>query len=290
VEYASATISKTAASLPPFDDGVNKNKKASSESMMEGHEAFGATPSESILASGVTTNDELLPPTVDDITPSVEISAINDSHTHVATGNALVDVSKVAQSIANSAVPLDSSRQSSDISPDKRGNLKIDDDYEKGDPWDKFTSDEIKGQYFAVALGRNEHSFGIYADLTRFKQEIEGYPTSLYQSCESYIEAHQYLEKYLDNSAHEKMEISTIISKMRCLRSATTTSPAVVADGTSYIDNHSPPNIMPDRRTVIQKHPWKNTMSPSKILLRVKCFFLRNLKKTVMTSTHNQMK
>jgi hypothetical protein len=114
--YASATISKTAASLPPFDDGVNKNKKASSESMTEGHEAFGAIPSESIvagstnikLASGVTSNDELLPPTVDNITPSVEIRAINDLHTHVATGNALVDVSKVAQSIANSAVHLES--------------------------------------------------------------------------------------------------------------------------------------------------------------------------------------
>jgi hypothetical protein len=76
-EYASATISKTAASLPPFDDGVNKNKKASLESMMEGHEAFGAIPSESIVtgstniksASGVARNEELIPPTVDDITP-----------------------------------------------------------------------------------------------------------------------------------------------------------------------------------------------------------------------------
>jgi hypothetical protein len=146
--------------------------------MMEGHEAFGATPSEIIVAgstniksaSGVTANEELLPPTVDDITPSVGISAINDSHTHVATGNALVDVSKVAQSIANSAVPVDFSRQISDLSPDKRGNLKIDDNYDQGDLWDKFTSDEIKGQYFALAVGRNEHSFGIYADLTRFKQ------------------------------------------------------------------------------------------------------------------------
>jgi hypothetical protein len=70
--YASATISKTAAFLPPFDDGVNKNKNASLESIKEGHEAFEAIPSESIvagstnikLASGVTTNDELLPPTV----------------------------------------------------------------------------------------------------------------------------------------------------------------------------------------------------------------------------------
>jgi hypothetical protein len=283
--YASATISKTAASLPPFYDGVNKNKKASSESMTEGHEAFGAIPCESIvagstnikLASGVTTNDELLPPTVDDITPSVEISAINDSHTHVATGNALVDVSKVSQSIANSAVPLDSSRQISDIIPDKRGNLKIGDDYEKGDPWDKFMSDKIKGQYFAVAVGRNEHSFGIYDDLTRFKQEIEGYPTSLYQSCESYTEAHQYLESYLDNIAHEKMEISTVISKIRFLRSATTTSHAVVADGTSDIDNHSQPNILPDRRTVIQKHLRKNTMSPQQNFIAGKTFLSEKL-------------
>jgi hypothetical protein len=207
------------------------------------------------LTSGVTTNDELLPPTVDDVTPSVETSAINDSHTHVAMGNPSVDVSKVAQYIANSAVPLDSSIQISDISPDKTGNLKIGDDYEKCDPWDKFTSDEIKGQYFAVAVGRNEHSFGIYADLTRFKLEIEGYPTSLYQSCDSYTEAHQYLESYLNNVAHEKVEISTVISKMPFLRSATTTSPAVQADGTSDIDNHSQPNIMPDTRTDIRKHP-----------------------------------
>jgi hypothetical protein len=126
----------------------------------------------------------LLPPTVDDVTPSVETSAINDSHTHVATGNPLVDVSKVSQSIANYAVHLDSSRQISDISPVKTGNLKIGDDYKKCDPWDKFTSDEIKGQYFAVAVGRNKHSFRIYADLTNFKQEIEGFTTSLYQSCE----------------------------------------------------------------------------------------------------------
>jgi hypothetical protein len=242
------------------------------------------------LTSGVTTNDKLLPPTDDDVTPSVETSAINNSHTHVATGNTLVDVSKVAQSIANSAVPLDSSKQISDISPEKIGNLKIGDDYEKCDPWEKITSDEIKGQYFAVAAGRNAHSFGIYAGLKTFKQEIEGYPTSLYQSCESYTEAHQYLESYLDNVAHEKVEISTVISKMRFLRSATTTSPVVVADGTSDIYNHSPSNILPDKRKVIQKHPQKILCPPSNILLWVKRFFLRNLKKTVMTSIHNQMK
>jgi hypothetical protein len=229
------------------------------------------------LTSGVTTNDELLPPTVDDVTPSVETSAINYKHTHVATGNPLVDVSKVAQSIANSTVPLDYSRQISDISPDKTGNLKIGDDYEKCDPWDKFRSDDIKGQYVAVAVGRNEHSFGIYADLTRFKQEIEGYPTSLYQSCESYTEAHQYLESYLDNVAHEKMEISTFISNMQFLRSATTTSPALVADGTSDIDNQSQPNILPDKRRVIQKHPRKNTMSPQQHFIAGKTFLSEKL-------------
>jgi hypothetical protein len=147
----------------------------------------------------------------------VEISAINNLHTHVATGNALVDgVSKVAQSIASSTIPLDnmykSTRQISDIIPDKRGNLKIDEDYDQGDPWDKFTCDEINGQYFAVATGRNENSFGIYSDLTKFKQEIEGFPTSLYQSCESYNEAHQYLETYLENIGNEKMEITTMAS------------------------------------------------------------------------------
>jgi hypothetical protein len=168
---------------------------------MEGHEALGATPSESIvaastnikLASGVAINEELFPPTVDDKTPPVGISAKNNSHINVATGNALVEgVSKVAQSIASSTIALDnryeSTRQISDISPDKRGNLKIDEDYDQGDPWDKFTCDEIKGQYFAVAVGRNENSFGIYADLTKFKQEFEGFPTSLYQSCDSYTE------------------------------------------------------------------------------------------------------
>jgi hypothetical protein len=153
------------------------------------------------LTSGVTTNDKLLPPTAEDVMPSVETSAINDEHTHVAMVDHLVDVSKA---ITNSTVPLDSATQISDISPVKTGNLKIGDDYKKCDAWDKFTSDEIKGQYFAVAVGRNQHIFGIYSDLTRFKLEIEGYTTSLYQSCESYTEAHQYLERYLNNVAHEK--------------------------------------------------------------------------------------
>jgi hypothetical protein len=75
------------------------------------------------LTSNVTTNDKLLPPTVDDVMPPVETSAINDKHTHTDTVNPLVDVSKVA-SIANSDVPLDSSREISDISPVETANLE----------------------------------------------------------------------------------------------------------------------------------------------------------------------
>jgi hypothetical protein len=161
-------------------------------------------------------NEELFPTTVEVLSPPVGISAINNSHTDVATGNALVEgVSQVAQPIASSTIPPDnryeSTRQISDISPDKRGNLKIDEEYEQGDTWDKFTFDEIKGQYFAVAVGKNENSFGIYVDLRKFKEQIEGFPACLYQSCESYTEARQYLEQYLlENIGNEKMEITSM--------------------------------------------------------------------------------
>jgi hypothetical protein len=85
------------------------------------------------------------------------------------------------------------------------------------------------------------------------------------------------LEKYLDNIAHTKMEITTVISKMQFLRSAKTTSHVVVAYGTSDIDNHSPPKILPDRRTLIQKHPWKNTMSPQQNVIAGKMFLSEKL-------------
>jgi hypothetical protein len=83
---------------------------------MEGPKTLEATPSESIvaastnikLASGVAMNEELFPTTVDDITPPVGISAINNLHPRVAKGNALVEgVSKVAQFIASSTIHLD---------------------------------------------------------------------------------------------------------------------------------------------------------------------------------------
>jgi hypothetical protein len=52
------------------------------------------------------------------------------------------------------------------------------------------------------------------------------------------------------------------MSKMRVLRSATTTSHAMRADGMSDIDIDSPPNIHRERKTIIQKHTQKNKMSP----------------------------
>jgi hypothetical protein len=238
VEYASVRVSKTAVSLPPislrdnntkhstdpFDDGVNKKTLSGLETIVEGPEVLGATPSDSIeaastnikSASGLTMNKELFPTTVEVLSPPVGTSTINNSHAVVATGNALVQgVSQLAQPIASSTIPPDnryeSTGQISDLSPDKRGNLKIDEDYKQGDRWDKFSFDEIKGQYFAVAVGKNENSFGIYADSRKFKEQIEGFPACLYQSCESYTETRQYLEQYLlENIGNEKMEITNM--------------------------------------------------------------------------------
>jgi hypothetical protein len=156
---------------------------------VEGSDVLGATPSDSIVAastniksaSGVAMNKELFPTTVEVLSPPVGTNTINNSHAVVAMGNALVqDVSQLAQPIASSTIPPDnryeSTGQISDINPDKRGNLKIDEDYKQADRWDKFSFYEIKGKYFAVAVGKNENSFGIYADSRKFKEQIEGFP------------------------------------------------------------------------------------------------------------------
>jgi hypothetical protein len=237
-EYASATTSKTAVSMPPislrdnntnfstdpFDDGVNKKTLLSLEKIVEGSEVLGATPSDTIVAastkiksaSGLAMNKELFPTTVEVLSPPVGTSTINNSPADVATGNDLEEgVSQLAQPVSSSTIPPDnryeSTGQISDIIPDKRVNIKIDEDYEQGDPWDKFSFDEIKGQYFSVAVGKNENSFGIYADLRKFKEQIEGIPACLYQSCESYTKSRQYLEQYLqENIDNETMEINAM--------------------------------------------------------------------------------
>jgi hypothetical protein len=240
VEYASAKTSKITLSLPPISlgdnktkrstnpsqDGVNKKTLSSLETVVEGAEVLGATPSDTIeaastnikSASSLATVKEVFPntATVEVLPPPVGTSTINNSPADVDTANALVEgVSQLAQPVASSTLHPDSMYEStgqiSDSSPDKRGNLKIDEDFEQGDPWDKFSFSEIKGQYFAVAVGKNENSFGIYADLRKFKEQIEGFPECLYQSRDSYIQAHQYLEQYLqENIGNETMETTTI--------------------------------------------------------------------------------
>jgi viroplasmin and RNaseH domain-containing protein len=62
-----------------------------------------------------------------------------------------------------------------------------------------------------AAVGKNENSFGIYADLRKFKDEIEGFPESFYESFDSYDQADKYLEEYLhEEKGNEKMEMTAI--------------------------------------------------------------------------------
>jgi hypothetical protein len=117
---------------------------------------------------------------------------------------------------------------------------------------------------FALA-GTNKSFFLGYEDLTKKKQDgTRTLPKGIY--------------------------IQNIMSKMRLLRSATTTSPVIRSDDTSDIDIDSPPDIHRERKTIIQKHTQKNKMSPQQKIFLVKKFCLRKLKKTVMTSTAHQKK
>jgi hypothetical protein len=56
--------------------------------------------------------------------------------------------------------------------------------------------------------------------------------------------------------------IQNIMSKMRVLRNATTTSPAIQAYGMQDIDIDSPPAIHREKKNIIPKHTQKNKMSP----------------------------
>jgi hypothetical protein len=133
-EYASAKTSKTTVSLPPISlgdnktrritdpsqDGVNKKTLSSLETVVEGAEVLGATPSDTIEVASTKTTVEILPPPVD-------TSTINNSPDDVSTANSLVEgVSQLSQPVASSTIPPDnryeSTGQISDISPEKRGN------------------------------------------------------------------------------------------------------------------------------------------------------------------------
>jgi hypothetical protein len=139
-------------------------------------------------------------------------STISAAASSIAAGSSS-GVSILANPAAKYTIPSDnlndSTGQTSDSSPGKRVNLKKDEDYEsveQGDPWEKIVFSEIKEQYYAVAVGKNENSLGIYADLRKFKHQIEGFPESLYESCDSYDQAHKYLEHYLhEDNGNKKM-------------------------------------------------------------------------------------
>jgi hypothetical protein len=89
------------------------------------------------------------------------------------------------------------------------------------------------------------------------------------------------LESYLNNVAHEKVEISTVLSKVPFLRSATTTTRAIQPDGTSNIDNHCQPSILPDTRTDIQKRRRRKTVSPQQHFMAGKTFLSEKLKEDI---------
>jgi viroplasmin and RNaseH domain-containing protein len=45
----------------------------------------------------------------------------------------------------------------------------------------------------------------------KFKEEIEGFPASLYESCNSYAQANKYLEEYLNQEKeNEEMKMTAI--------------------------------------------------------------------------------
>jgi hypothetical protein len=51
-------------------------------------------------------------------------------------------------------------------------NLKDDKKYDSGaethDPWDKFSPTEVSDHYYAVAVGKDSNSFGVYTNITKF--------------------------------------------------------------------------------------------------------------------------
>jgi hypothetical protein len=68
---------------------------------------------------------------------------------------------------------------------------------------------------------------------------------------------------------------------MPFLRSATTTTRAIQPDGTSDIDNHCQPSILPDTRTDIQKRRRRKTVSPQQNFMAGKTFLSEKLEEDI---------
>jgi hypothetical protein len=123
------------------------------------------------------------------------------------TANALDnDVSKVAVPVAKNTIHPDnlceSTGQLGVTRPERKGNLKYDEDYETGE----------KGYHLAVFAVKNENSFGIYAYVRKFKEEIEGFPAIFYELCNSYARAHKYLEEYLHQEKGNRQTEMTAVA------------------------------------------------------------------------------
>jgi hypothetical protein len=78
-------------------------------------------------------------------------------------------------------------------------NLKDDDDYKTGDPWDTFLLTEVGDYYYAVAVGNIPNFFGI-----KFQKETEGVVGSIYEWCDSYAEARHFLKEHIHNQKQDK--------------------------------------------------------------------------------------
>jgi hypothetical protein len=62
------------------------------------------------------------------------------------------------------------------------------------DPWDFFLTTEVTGSDYTVAGGKLFGIFRIYADVKKFLMEVNGMVGILFKVCESFSEAHLYLE------------------------------------------------------------------------------------------------
>jgi hypothetical protein len=142
---------------PPTDDGAVD---------------VGATPAVTSFKKNAPADDQSSKHTAAGHSPEVGVQ-------NVLTANPSADgVVKLAAPMAKKTTRADnlgkSTGQDSVTRPEKKGNLKNDEDYEtgeRGDPWDKIALSEINDQYYAVAVGKNQNSFGIDADVKKIKKE-----------------------------------------------------------------------------------------------------------------------
>jgi viroplasmin and RNaseH domain-containing protein len=75
-----------------------------------------------------------------------------------------------------------------------------------------FLVGEINHYYYAVAVGKNHNIVGIYADVKKFKKEIEGVAGSIYESCGSYDQAHKKMEDYLHQQKEDQLIESSALA------------------------------------------------------------------------------